>query len=140
MIFMYDLREDALILLDSLKSLADVLSSNGFTHIMDVYAKDGLQEALEIIESAKKNIPGEEPRLYRTGTRPHRLGCYKRLGCYMIVRDRHVAFGIMEHISEDLPLDLYSPELVAWIGHKNAKIVQENVKTVIPPFSQGSAG
>ena len=122
---MYGMREDAAILIKALRNVADILSKNGYMHIADVYAKNGLQEALRTVETAKKNAPEEKPKLYSTGSRP-----YSRKG-YITVRDRYVALGLMESAPEDLPLDLYSPEPVAWIGHKNAKIVLENVKTVM---------
>ena len=122
---MHGIREDAVTLIKALRDVADILSKNGYMHIADVYAKDGLQEALRSVETAKKNAPEEKSRLYSTGSRP-----YSRKG-YITVRDRYVALGLMESAPEDLPLDLYSPEPVTWISHQNVKLVLEKIDFVM---------
>jgi len=122
---MYGLREDAATLIESLREVADVLSKHGYTHIADVFARDGLQKALDVIDAARENAPGEKPRLYRTGTRP-----YSHKG-YITVRDRYVALGLIESAPEGLSLDLYSPDPIAWIGHQNVRLVLENIESVM---------
>jgi len=115
----YGLREDVLTLVEALRDVAPLLSKNGYMHIADVFAKDGLEEALRAVEAAKKNAPGDKPRFYRTGARPH---IYKG---YIVVRDSHVAIGLIKSAPKDLPLDLYSPEPAIWVGYSNVDLVLE---------------
>jgi len=118
-------REDARILIESMRDLAGALSKDGYMHIADVLAKDGLQKALKAVEKAKENVPGEKPKLYRTGVRPYDYNGY------MVLRDKHAALGLLKRAPKSLPLDLYSPEPVAWIGCQNAGLVLENSEAVM---------
>jgi len=123
---MHDIREDVVTLIKALGGLAGILSKHGYIRIANVYAKDGLREALRFVETAKKNMPGERPRLYKTVNRPFRF--YKG---FITVKDRHVALGLSRRAPKDLPLDLYLPEPTVWIGYKNVEQVLENIESVM---------
>jgi len=114
------IRRDVLTLVEALRDVASLLSKNGYMHIADVFAKDGLEEALRAVEIAKKNAPRDKPRLYRAGHRPYRSDGY------FVLRDSHVAIGLIKTAPKDLPLDLYSPIPILWVGNQHADLILEN--------------